>query len=90
MRDARVYLLAAYLEDLLRRGDKDPGRHVADASRYLRFLLREAGEDGITAFVARSTNDAEYGRRLRRRVARFADFVRALEASDRRSERAPP
>lgn len=85
MRDGRVYLLAAYLEHLLATRRGDAARRVADASRYLRYLIAESGTGGITAFVRRSTANAAYGRRLERHLRHFVAFLAELEESS-----APP
>lgn len=69
--------MAAYLEALLAEGIRTEERFVADAGRFVRYLLVHAGPDAIEPFLETTTRSVTYRRRLRASLARFLRFVGA-------------
>lgn len=69
------YLMVAYLERLLEDGIRTEERFVADASRFVRYLLAHAGSEEVEAFLAETTRSPRYRQRLRASLARFFRFL---------------
>ena len=86
-RPRHPYLMAAYLEALLAEGIRTEERFVADAGRFIRYLLVHAGPDAIEPFLEETTRSVTYRRRLRASLERFLRFVGALPSLDSGSHR---
>lgn len=69
-----THFLTAYLEYLLDEGIRSEYYYFGDASRYMRFLLRESGIQQIEAFIGASQSEA-YRRRLTTTLRKFYAFA---------------
>lgn len=69
------YLMTAYLERLLEDGIRTEERFVADASRFVRYMLARAGPADVEAFLEATTRSPRYRQRLRASLARFFRFL---------------
>jgi len=72
---ADVFFLTAYMGHLMGDGIRSEQVYVADASRFLRFLLERSCERDVEEFVASRARSAQYAKRLRGRIRRFARFM---------------
>lgn len=73
-RQAKVHFLTAYLEYLLEQGIKSEYYYLGDASRYLRFLLKQSGPETVEAFLGCASSPA-YRRRLIKTLQKFYAFA---------------
>ncbi|HHV94584.1 MAG TPA: hypothetical protein GXX47_08635 [Firmicutes bacterium] len=70
----KVHFLTAYIEFLLDEGIKSEEYYLADASRFLRFLLTRVEQGDVQAFVEKFS--PSYQKRLRRTLRKFYTFAR--------------
>ncbi len=75
MKASRTYFLTSYMEYLLCEGLKCEETYVADASRFIRYLLVNAPLESVKEFVAQSGNTSSYRRRLISSLNRFLNFA---------------
>ena len=73
-KQAKVHFLTAYLEYLLEHGIKSEYYYLGDASRYLRFLLRQSGPETVEAFL-QCASSPTYRRRLIKTLRKFYAFA---------------
>lgn len=75
MKVGKTYFLTSYMEYLLSEGLKCEETYVADASRFIRYLLANAPLESVKEFVAQSGNTFSYRRRLISSLNRFLSFA---------------
>ncbi len=73
-KQVKTHFLTAYLEYLLEQGIKSEYYYLGDASRYLRFLLRQSGPETVEAFL-RCASTPAYRRRLIKTLRKFYSFA---------------
>ena len=74
-KQGKIYFLTAYLEYLLDHGIKSEYYYLGDASRYLRFLLRQSGPETVDAFLRESASSPAYRKRLTKTLKKFYAFA---------------
>jgi len=74
-KQGKIHFLTAYLEYLLDQGIKSEYYYLSDASRYLRFLLRQSGPETVEAFLCESAASPAYRRRLTKTLKKFYAFA---------------
>lgn len=72
---SRVHFMTSYFEYLLRSGIRCEDDYIGDASRFIRYLLAETGEEDVLRFFRRCSASPGYQRRLRRTLSRFFAYL---------------
>lgn len=70
----KIHFLTAYLEYLLDQGIKSEYYYLGDASRYLRFLIRQSSPETVEAFLQCASSPA-YRQRLIKTLRKFYTFA---------------
>lgn len=71
----KVYFLTGYMEYLFDKKVSSEYNYLADASRFLRYLLSQASKEDVQDFINGRANSDNYARRIRGSLAKFYEFA---------------